>query len=157
MIMVQKTLVVFASKGGATKETSEIIADVLENKFRFEVDLLDLRKSSKNIMVYSNIIVGAGVRGGKVYREALDFLKQDFGQRKLAFFVCCGGAGDPKNYEESCEKYVAEVLAKYPNVKTVATEAFGGRMKVLGRTLFDNVDKEKIRAWAEILGNKFRI
>jgi menaquinone-dependent protoporphyrinogen IX oxidase len=157
MTMVQKTLVAFASKGGATKETSEIIADVLKNKFRFEVDLIDLRKSSKNIMVYSNIIIGAGVRGRKVYREALDFLNQDFGQRKLAFFVCCGGAGNPKNYEESCEKYVNEVLAKYPNVKTVATEAFGGRMKVLGRTLFDNVDKEKIHAWAEILGNKFRI
>jgi menaquinone-dependent protoporphyrinogen oxidase len=157
MTMVQKTLVAFASKGGATKETSEIIADVLKNKFRFEVDLIDLRKSSKNIMVYSNIIIGAGVRGGKVYPEALDFLTQDFGQRKLAFFVCCGGASDPKNYEESCEKYVNEVLAKYPNVKTVATEAFGGRMKVLGRTLFDNVDKEKIHAWAEILGNKFRI
>jgi menaquinone-dependent protoporphyrinogen IX oxidase len=157
MIMAQKTLVAFASKGGATKETSEIIADVLKNKFRFEVDFVDLRKSSKNIMVYSNIIIGAGVRGKKVYREALDFLNQDFGQRKLAFFVCCGGAGDPKNYEESCEKYVNEVLAKYPNVKTVATEAFGGRMKVLGRTLFDNVDKEKIHAWAEILGNKFRI
>jgi menaquinone-dependent protoporphyrinogen IX oxidase len=157
MTMVQKTLVAFASKGGATKETSEIIADVLKNKFRFEVDLIDLRKSSKNIMVYSNIIIGAGVRGRKVYREALDFLNQDFGQRKLAFFVCCGGAGDPKNYKESCAKYVNEVLAKYPNVKTVATEAFGGRMKVLGRTLFDNVDKEKIHAWAEILGNKFRI
>jgi menaquinone-dependent protoporphyrinogen IX oxidase len=157
MTMVQKTLVAFASKGGATKETSEIIADVLKNKFRFEVDLIDLRKSSKNIMVYSNIIIGAGVRGRKVYREALDFLNQDFGQRKLAFFVCCGGAGNPKNYEESCEKYVNEVLAKYPNVKTVATEAFGGRMKVLGRTLFDNVDKEKIHAWAEILGNKFGI
>ena len=63
MIMVQTTLVAFASKGGATKETSEIIADVLKNKFRFAVDLLDLRKSSKNIMVYSNIIVGAGVSG----------------------------------------------------------------------------------------------
>jgi menaquinone-dependent protoporphyrinogen IX oxidase len=117
MTMVQKTLVAFASKGGATKETSEIIADVLKNKFRFEVDLLDLRKSSKNIMVYSNIIIGAGVRGVKVYREALDFLNQDFGQRKLAFFVCCGGAGDPKNYEESCERYVNEVLAKYPMSK----------------------------------------
>ena len=157
MIMVQKTRVAFASKGGATKETSEIIADILKNKFRFEVYLIDLRKSSKNIMVYSNIIIGAGVRGRKVYREALDFLNQDFGQRKLAFFVCCGGAGDPKNYKESCAKYVNEVLAKYPNVKTVATEAFGGRIKVLGRTLFNNIDAEKIRLWAEALGNKLRM
>jgi hypothetical protein len=63
--------------------------------------------------------------------------------------VCCCGAGDPKNYEKSCAKYVNEVLAKYPNVKTVATEAFGGRIKVLGRTLFNNIDAEKIRLWTE--------
>ena len=95
-----------------------------------------------------------GVRGGKVYGEALDFLKQDFGNRKVAFFVCCGGAGDPKNYQASCTKYVANVLVKYPNLKTVSTEAFGGRMKLLGKTLFDNVDKDKIRVWAETLQNK---
>ena len=129
----------------------------MKNKFQFQVDLLDLRKSSGNILVYSDVVIGAGVRGRKVYREALDFLKQDFGQRKLAFFVCCGGAGDPKNYAESCEKYITEVLANYPNVKTVATEAFGGRMKVLGRTLFNNMDAEKIRLWAEALGNKLRV
>ena len=29
-------------------------------------------------------------------------------------------------------------------------------MRVLGKTLFDNVDEEKIRAWAEILDNKSR-
>ena len=47
------------------------------------------------------------------------------------------------------------MLAYYPNVKPVATEAFGGRMKILGKLLFDNVDFAKIHAWAEILGKKF--
>ena len=152
--MGHRTLVAYASKGGATRETSELIAEVLRDKFKFEIDLLDLRKGSGKILDYQNVIVGAGVRGGKIYGEALDFLNQDFGDRRVAFFVCCGGAGDPKNYEESCTKYVTEVLAKYPKVKAVATEAFGGRMKMLGKTLFDNVDVGKIRVWAEALGNK---
>ena len=103
---------------------------------------------------YSNVVVGAGVRAGKVYSEALDLLKQDFGNRKVAFFVCCGGAGDPKKYDESCAKYVTDVLAKFPNVKTVTSEAFGGRMTFLGKKLFDNVNKDKIRTWAETLGSK---
>ena len=30
-------------------------------------------------------------------------------------------------------------------------------MKVLGRTLFDNIDAEKVRLWAEALGDKFRL
>jgi hypothetical protein len=43
------------------------------------------------------------------------------------------------------------VLANYPILKTVATEAFGGRMKLLGKKIFDNFDREKIRLWAEKL------
>jgi menaquinone-dependent protoporphyrinogen IX oxidase len=154
MNMGHKTLVAYTSKGGATKEAAQTIADVLRNEYKLEVDLHDLKKSSVNIQDYANIVVGAGVRGGKVYGEALAFLKQDFGETKVSFFVCCGGAGDPKNYEESCTKYVTNVLAKYPSLKTVATEAFGGRMKLLGKTVFDNLDTEKIRVWAGTLGSK---
>ena len=151
---MQKTLVAYASKSGATKEAAEVIAEELRSKFNSEVDFVDLRKCSPNLAGYGNVVVGSGVRAGKVYGEALEFLKKDFGDRKVAFFVCCGGAGDPKKYDESCTKYVAEVLAKYPNLKTVATEAFGGKMTVLGKKLFDNFDPEKIRAWTQTLGSK---
>jgi len=150
-----KTLAAYASKSGATEETSQIIAGVLREKFGLEVDLVNLRKENPNLAQYKNVVVGAGVRAGRVYGEALNLLKQDFGNRKVAFFVCCGGAGDPKTYEESCTKYLTKVLANYPNVKPVATEAFGGRMKMLGKTIYDNIDRARIRAWAETLGNKF--
>jgi menaquinone-dependent protoporphyrinogen IX oxidase len=149
-----KTLVTYTSKGGATEAAAQIIAEVLRDKYELEVDIANLRKISPNIELYKNVVVGAGVRAGKVYDEALKFLKQDFGDRKVAFFVCCGGAGDPKTYEDSCTKYLTNVLANYPNVKPVATEAFGGRMKILGKTVFDKFDPAKIRAWAENLGNK---
>ena len=151
---MNNTLIVYVSKGGATEQTAQKIAEVLKEKYKLEIDLINLRKESPKLAQYKNVVVGAGVRGGKVYGEALEFLKQNFENRKVAFFVCCGGAGDPKNDEESCVKYVTEVLAKYPSVKTVATEAFGGRMKLLGKTVFDNVDPTKIRAWAETLGSK---
>lgn len=59
-----------------------------------------------------------------------------------------------RTIKRHAQKYVANVLVKYPNLKTVSTEAFGGRMKLLGKTLFDNVDKDKIRVWAETLQNK---
>jgi menaquinone-dependent protoporphyrinogen IX oxidase len=151
---MKKTLVAYASKSGATEQAAKIIVDVLKGKYGLEVDLVNLRKDSPNIAEYENVVVGTGVRGGKVYGEALNFIKQDFGIRKVAFFVSCGGAGDPKNYEESCARYLTGVLANYPDVKAVATEAFGGRIKILGRKIFDNVDPAKIRAWAETLGNK---
>ncbi len=152
--MISRTLVAFVSKGGATKEASEIITTVLKEKYELTVDLIDLKKTSPNLEEYNNIVIGAGVRVGKVYDKALKFLKQDFGDRKVAFFVCCGDAGDSDKYDEACTKYIIDVLAKYPHVKTIAIEAFGGRMKMLGKTMFDYFDPEKIRAWAEKLGNK---
>ena len=148
-----KTLVTFVSKSGATKEAAEIITAVLIEKYKLTVDLIDLKKSPK-IEEYNNLVIGAGVRSGKVYKKALKFLKQDFGNRKIAFFVCCGGAGEPDKYEEACKNYIVDVLAQYPHVKAIATEAFGGRMKMLGKTMFDYFDPVKIRAWAEELGSK---
>jgi menaquinone-dependent protoporphyrinogen oxidase len=151
---MKKTLIAYASKSGATEQVAKIIEEVLKETPGLEVELANLRKDSPNIAQYENIVVGAGVRAGKVYSEALDFLNQDFSNKKVAFFVCCGGAGDPKKYGESCTNYVTNVLAKFPNLKTVATEAFGGRMKMLGKTLFDNVDPVKVRAWTETLASK---
>jgi menaquinone-dependent protoporphyrinogen IX oxidase len=151
---MEKTLVAYASKGGATEETAQIIADVLKTKYEFYVDLVNLKKKSPALDHYGNVVVGAGVRAGRVYGEALKLLEEDFGNRKFAFFVCCGDAGDSNKYADACNKYLQNVLTKYPDLKPIATEAFGGRMKILGKTVFDNVDPAKIRAWAENLGDK---
>ena len=124
-------------------------------KFNLEVNLVNLREETPKIEQYKNIVLGAGVRAGRVYGNTLKFLKQNFENSSMAFFICCGGAGDQKTYDASYEKYITNVLAKYPNVKPVATEAFGGRMKMFGKTLFDNVDLAKAQVWAETLGKKF--
>jgi menaquinone-dependent protoporphyrinogen IX oxidase len=152
---MKKTLIAYASKSGATEQVATIITEVLKEKPGLEVDLANLRKDTPKFAQYANVVIGAGVRAGKVYGEALDFLDQDFSNKKVAFFVCCGGAGNPKKYDESCTNYLTNVLAHYPNLKTVATEAFGGRMKMLGKSLFDNVDPSKVRSWAETLANEF--
>ena len=147
--MSHRILVAYASKGGATKEASEIIAEVLKNKYNVTVDLIDLKKTTPKLEGYDKIVVGAGVRAGKVYGDALKFLKQNFESKKVAFFVCCGGAGDPQKYEEACKNYVTDVFANYPDLKPVSTQAFGGRMKILGKTVFDTFDSKKIQSWAE--------
>jgi menaquinone-dependent protoporphyrinogen oxidase len=144
-----KILVGYTSKGGATKDASEIIAEVLKNKYNVAVDLIDLKKKTPKLEDYDKIVVGAGVRAGKVYSESLKFLKQNFEAKKVAFFVCCGGAGDPQKYEEACKKYVTDVLANFADLKPISTEAFGGRMKILGKTVFDTFDSKKIQRWAE--------
>ena len=83
-----KTLIAYVTKGGVTEEAAHAITEVLRDQYGLEVDLVNLKKdSSPNLAQYKNIIVGSGVRGGKVYKEALEFLKKDFGDNRIAFFV----------------------------------------------------------------------
>jgi menaquinone-dependent protoporphyrinogen IX oxidase len=151
-----KTLVAYESKGGATEEAAHKIADTLRSKYQLEVDLVDLGvQNISGCDQYKNIVVGGGVRGGRIYGKALKCLEKNTAGKKAAFYVCCGQAGDQKSYADAKAKFVENTLAKYPNVTTVSTEAFGGRMSILGRKVFDTLDLAKVEAWAEELGSKF--
>jgi len=153
-----KTVIAYETKGGATEESARKIADILRSKYHLEVDLIDLKKQDiKDCSQYQNFVIGGGVRAGKVYDKALKCLKNDFTGKKVAFFVSSGEAGDPTKYQGAKVKFVENVLANYPNVKPVATEAFGGRMKILGKMVFDNLDLARVETWAEELGKKFQI
>jgi menaquinone-dependent protoporphyrinogen oxidase len=151
-----KTLVAYESKSGATEESARKIADVLRSKYQLEVDLVDLGvQNISDCTQYSNIVIGGGVRAGKIYGKSLKCLENNFEGKKVAFFVSSGQGGDPKGYADAKVKFVENTLAKYPNVNAVSTEAFGGRMKILGKTVFDTVDLDKVETWAEELGKKF--
>ncbi len=92
-----KTLIAYETKSGATEEAARKIADVLRSKYQLEVDLVDLREQNiSDCARYSNIVVGGGVRAGKVYSKALKCLENNFDGKKVAFFVSSGQAGDPK-------------------------------------------------------------
>lgn len=151
-----KTLVAYESKGGATEEAARKISDVLRSKYQLEVDLVDL--GAQNIVdcdQYKNIVVGGGVRAGRIYGKALNCLEKNTAGKKAAFFVCCGQAGDQKTYADAKAKFIENTLSKYPNVNTISTEAFGGRMSILGRKVFDTLDLAKVETWADELGRKF--
>ena len=102
-----------------------------------------------------NVVIGGGVRGGKVYGKALKFLENDLSGKRVAFFVSSSWAGTPGSYENAKAKFVENTLAKYPKINPVSTEAFGGRIRMLRKTMVDNTDLAKVEAWAEELGKKF--
>ena len=150
-----KTLIVYTTKGGATEKIAKQIAGVLQSKYGLQVDLVNLGKqSAPSLEPYNNVIVASGVRKGAIYDETLKFLDQDFGNRRLAYFTCSGFIY-PKTYEETVARYITDVLANYPNFKPVATEAFGGYLKILGLPVSKKMDPAKVQAWAEDVGKKF--
>ena len=75
--------------------------------------------------------------------------KNIFKDKKTAFFV---SSVEPT--DEAIAKYVKLTLEKHPHLNPVATDAFGGRMRFLGRTTSDKRDFNRVRRWAEELGKK---
>ncbi len=96
-----KTLIAYETKGGATEESAQKIADVLRSKYRLEVDLVDLGvQNIKDCSQYKNVVVGSGVRAGKLYGKALKCLENNFDGKRVAFFVSSGGTGSPETYQK---------------------------------------------------------
>jgi menaquinone-dependent protoporphyrinogen IX oxidase len=104
---------------------------------------------------YRNIVVGSGVRAGRVYGKARKFLENDFGGKQVAFFISSSMAGTPGSHDNAKIRFVEHTLAKYPKINPVSTEAFGGRIRYFRKTMLDNTDSAKVEAWAEELGQKF--
>jgi menaquinone-dependent protoporphyrinogen IX oxidase len=151
-----KTLIAYETKSGATEEVARKIADVLRSKFRLEVDLVDLEEQKvANLLHYRNVVIGVGARAGKVHEKALKFLENDLSDKRVAFFVSSSEAGTPAGNAKAKIKFVEDTLSKYPNINAVATEAFGGSVKMLGKTVTDNTDLSRVEAWAGELGKKF--
>ncbi len=153
--MVDKVLIAYTSKGGATEKTAKKIAEILQDKYNFWVDLANLAEQSVPYLgEYSGIIVGTGVRKGKIYPETEFFLSKDFGDRPLAYYTCSGFIY-PKTYDETVAAYTTNILANYPNFKPVTTEAFGGYIKIVGIPVSRKMDMAKVAAWADKLGKEF--
>ena len=154
--MGDKTLIAYTSKVGATEKTAKKIAEVLQAKYGLQVDLVNLRKqSAPSLDAYRNIVVGTGVQKGEIYDETRAFLSSNnFANKQLAYFTCSGYIY-PKTYEETVARYITGELANYPKLKPIATESFGGYLKILGLPVSRKMDMAKVEAWAEGLGKKF--
>lgn len=154
--MNNKVLIAFATKSGATEQTAQQIAEILQNQHSLQVDLVNLRRQAHpNFSQYGTIVVASGIRMGKWYKEALQFLKSDFQGKNVALFVSAlYKAEDPETYPIAVEQYLKNVSEEHMNVKPFAMEAFGGVMKFLGKVTKDNRDVTRIRIWTNCLGEK---
>ena len=102
---------------------------------------------------YRNIIVGGGVRTGAVYCKAVEFMKQGFAGKRVAVFICAALSRDPAKRERLAERYITEGFAS--KTKLVSRKAFGGCIKIFGKTVADGREHAMVEAWAEELGKKF--
>ena len=138
-----KTLLAYISAGGATEGYAQIVADTLRSRGH-AVEVSDLKRDKiPDLSPYVNVVAGAGVRMGMVYRKGKRFLRRkDLEGKRLAIFLASGIAVE--NAEKSKAKFLDPVMC----------DAFPGKMPGSGGKLKDMTDPEIARAWAEALATK---
>jgi menaquinone-dependent protoporphyrinogen IX oxidase len=147
----EKTLVVYATKGGTTEEYANVIAAVLRDN-KWQVDVVNLKKNhNPDLTPYGNVIVGSGIKMQRMHGDGRKFLEKDFGDRKVAIFL---SSLEPR--DEAIEKYIEKILEKNKKLKPVDIEVFGGRIRFLGKTREDKMDVGKAKEWAQKIISAFQ-
>jgi menaquinone-dependent protoporphyrinogen oxidase len=125
--MKTKILVVYASKYGSTQEVAEAIAATLREG-EAEVDLQPMRKV-RSLAGYEAVVLGAAIYYGLWHKDAVNFLTKNeaaLAQRPVAVFALGPNSTD-ENERQGCQAQFDKELAKFPWLKPVVTELFGGR------------------------------
>ncbi len=127
------TLIVYASRFGATKGTAEEIAKILREK-NFDVTVIDAKQEKiKDISQFDLVIVGSGMAMGNWVGEAEDFVRRfqkDFENKKLALFISSlepieRKMGNTKALERIQKIGFDDKIAKY-HLKPITVGLFGG-------------------------------
>ncbi len=158
---MSKTLIAYGTRFGATAKSSEVIAEVLKEKFNHEVDVINLKeqKESLDLSVYDIIIVGSSIAKFSWTKQAKKFLNSDFTGKKLFVFISSAGItypalekGNMEKYEKWKRRFLDRVVKKNANVKPSSTAVFGGWIKRNGQMKISNWKEEDAVNWAEEIG-----
>lgn len=129
-----KTLIVFCTRYGATKSTSEEIANVLREE-GFDVRVVNAKKEKvKDISEYELVIVAAGLQMFRWCKESEKFLKKfqkNLREKKTAIFVSSGARaitkydGDTEALETQWQKQLVDKVQEY-SLNPIAIGILGG-------------------------------
>jgi menaquinone-dependent protoporphyrinogen oxidase len=176
-----KALVVYGTRGGATKAIAEEIGKALAGQ-GYEAAVKDVRDTKGvDVKAFDLIIAGSSVWAGAWTGKAAGFLKSNqeaLANTKIALFSSGLTGNDPEKADEA-RKSIAKLAASYPALKPIALAFFGGYMDFNSPNLitrmvagamkkefqkkgidtskpYDTRDFAAIRKWAEEVAAKAR-
>lgn len=158
---MNKSLIVFGTRFGATEKSANVIARVLKEKFNHEVKVVKLSSETEAIEIdsYDNIIVGSSVAKFSWTKRAKEFLKRDFTGKKLFVFISSAGLTYPALEKGNMKAYnrwkrvFLDKQVKKANVKPSSTAVFGGIIEQQGKPPKVNWKEEDMIKWAEEIGS----
>lgn len=120
-------LILYATKTGATLQCVNVLAAEIP-----DCTLSNIEAEKPAVQDYDGIILGAGVRDGKIYKPIRDFIKknrQDLLHKRMGYFIC---NEKPKETEEIIERNIpadlreaAMVIASFGGYKAYAAPKEG--------------------------------
>ncbi len=136
-----KALVVYGTRGGATKGIADEIGKTLGEQ-GFAVTVKDARDTKGiDVGTFDLVVVGSSVIMGMWKGQAKAFLKRNvkaLAGKKVALFSSGLAGGDPDKAAYTRES-IAKVAAKFPAIQPVSLAYFGGYL--------DFSDKRRIDHW----------
>lgn len=130
---MSKALIVYTTRFGATKSTSDEIARVLREE-KFDAKTVNIKEEKiQSIDEYDLIVVGSGMSMGNWGSEAEDFLKRfqhELGGKKLALFISSLKPVEEKEGKADIVNRIQKIgiddkIQKY-HLNTLSTGVFGG-------------------------------
>ena len=110
-------LVLYATKSGASEQCAKLLSEEFS-----DCTICNIEITKPNIEEFDSIILGAGVRDGKIYKPIRDFIKKNHTEllnKKMGYFIC---NEKPKKTEEIIEQNFPDDLKK----AAICIESFGG-------------------------------
>ena len=134
-----KALIVYGTRGGATKEIADEIGKVFDEQ-GFAVTVRDARKSRDiDVRAFDLVVVGSSVFITMWKRQAKAFLKRNenvLAGKKVALFSSGSAGGDPALADYASQS-IAKVAAKFPAIKPVGMAYFGGYLDFNSKSRID--------------------
>ena len=152
--MNSKILVVYFTKGGASKKYAKVIAETLTVN-GFEVETCNLAQNIPDVVAFDTVVLGTGVRMFRIYRRCKKVLNQkELGNKHLFMFLSSGTAiEDP---EKAVEKFLRPLVEKY-GLKPKSLVSFPGKIpdkwaKPDGKK--ETMIPDKAKAWAQEIAHQ---
>jgi menaquinone-dependent protoporphyrinogen oxidase len=137
-------LIVYATKSGATKQCVNVLSEELPNCTACNIEM-----EKPSIEEFDRIILGAGVRDGKIYKPIRDFIKKNHSEllkKRMGYFIC---NEKPKETIEIIERNIPADLKE----AAICMESFGGYKAYAapkeGTDQLKGIFVDKIKAFAE--------
>lgn len=123
-----QALVIYGTRGGATKQIADEIGKVLGEQ-GFAVTVEDARRSGGfDVNAYDLIVVGSSVWATLWKWQVSHFLKKNakkLASKKVALFSSGLAGGDPALADEA-KKSIEKTASKHPAIKPLSLAYFGG-------------------------------